>query len=264
MWARREDDNVAIPEGFTGEFLDWFRARTEAAWASHSARSFDQYVAARVGGLDWQPGTRWLGGLSEAQVEQAERRWSVRFPPDFRRFLTRLHSVDRPMRGALFNEVTESGTQRSRLAPAERPSFYNWLTDDTALQGRWNWLVDGLQFDVENNDLWPESWGPKPQTPDARRERVAQLVAAAPRLIPVFSHRYLLAEPCVEGNPVFSIYQSDIIVYGPDLRSYFLVEFADLLGIDAQAARREAAKSLGERMSHYAAIPFWGRFLTDW
>lgn len=49
-------------------------------------------------------------------------------------------------------------------------------------------------------------------------------VRGAPVLIPVHGHRYLPAEPCEGGNPVFSIYQWDIIVYGRDLESYFEAE----------------------------------------
>jgi hypothetical protein len=49
---------VEIPAGFTEQFLDWFRARTEAAWFMCQPRTFEDYVAAGVGGSDWQPGTR--------------------------------------------------------------------------------------------------------------------------------------------------------------------------------------------------------------
>jgi hypothetical protein len=44
-------------------------------------------------------------------------------------------------------------------------------------------------------------------------------------MIPVYSHRYLPAEPCEAGNPVLSIYQTDIIHYGYDLADYFAREF---------------------------------------
>lgn len=43
-------------------------------------------------------------------------------------------------------------------------------------------------------------------------------------LIPVCGHRYLPAEPCSAGNPVLSVYQMDIIVYGRDLAAYFAAE----------------------------------------
>jgi hypothetical protein len=253
----------AIPEGFTDAFLDWFRERTETAWATYQPRTVDDYVAAHVGGADWQRGTRWLEGLSQTEIDHVERRWSIHFPPDYRRFLHRLHAPDRPLRGAYFAEVIEDGERRSRLVPTERPSFYNWLIDKEALQGQWEGLAEGLQFDIEHDGLWVPSWGQKPSTVTAQRARVGELVAAAPRLIPVYAHRYLLAEPCVEGNPVFSISQSDMIVYGPDLRRYFLVEFANLLGVDTQAARHQADEVTNARSAEYAAIPFSGELWSS-
>ena len=50
-------------------------------------------------------------------------------------------------------------------------------------------------------------------------------VAKAPRLIPILSHRYMPDDPPLAGNPVFSVYQTDIIYYGYDLASYFESEF---------------------------------------
>jgi hypothetical protein len=46
-----------------------------------------------------------------------------------------------------------------------------------------------------------------------------------PVLIPVFSHRYLLASPCEANNPIFSVYQTDIIIYGNNLPDYLWPEF---------------------------------------
>jgi hypothetical protein len=51
-------------------------------------------------------------------------------------------------------------------------------------------------------------------------------IAKAPTLIPIFSHRYIPAEPHAVGNPVFSVYQTDIIYYGVDLTNYFTNEFS--------------------------------------
>ncbi len=245
----------AVPEGFNDEFLDWFRERTEAVWATYQADTFEDYVRAGVGGEDFQRGTRWLDGLSDIQIDEIERRWSVRFPPDYRRFLRRLHSVDRPRTGAYYADD-------SRMAPRERPSFYNWLTDTDALHDRFEWPIEGIQFDVEYGDLWPESWGAKPTTLEERQARVREVVGAAPKLIPVFSHRYLLAEPCQAGNPVLSVHQSDIIVYGADLRDYFLAEFSGLLGLDRRLVGEEVQAGIQAGWERFAAIPFWGAFLT--
>jgi hypothetical protein len=54
---------------------------------------------------------------------------------------------------------------------------------------------------------------------------VRAVIAAAPRLIPLFGHRFLPEEPLASGNPVFSISQSDIIHYGSDLADYLEREF---------------------------------------
>jgi len=286
---------VDVPPEFGEEFLDWFRERTEAAWASYTGGTFEDNVAAGVGGSGWQPGTRWLGGLTEVEIDKIERTWALAFPPDYRLFLRRLHAVDRRMAVAHYTAYDERSGE-SRLVPYERPAFYNWLTDTEALRDRFAWLHEGLEFDVEHNVRWPKGWGPKPVTLDAQKELVRELVAAAPQLIPVYAHRYLLASPPKAGNPVLSVYQSDIIVYGYDLRSYLLFEFYDLLGLDRKhleqickrlgrqaapepasdgvdslpasltflrfALEREIAATINARFAAYTSIPFWGGFLS--
>jgi hypothetical protein len=71
-------------------------------------------------------------------------------------------------------------------------------------------------------------------------------------LIPIYGHRYLVGEPCCAGNPVLSVHQSDIIVYGRDLREYLLREFAADLG---GRALRDDRFPVGD-------LPFWGAFCT--
>lgn len=82
-----------------------------------------------------------------------------------------------------------------------------------------------MQFDIRHNTFWPAAWGPRPESLEEAFQFAAQAVATAPRLIPVFGHRYIPAEPARAGNPVFSVHQTDIIVYGNDLLSYFANEF---------------------------------------
>ena len=62
--------------------------------------------------------------------------------------------------------------------------------------------------------------------PDARKEVLRSVVSRAPKLIPLIGHRYLPEEPREPGNPVFSVYQADVIYYGADLTDYFEREFA--------------------------------------
>jgi len=272
----------SIPAQFDAEFLDWFRERTEAAWAMGAERTPEdvlaQYVEWGAGDCSWQHGTRWLGGLGDEQIAKIERRWNLAFPPDYRLFLQRLHTVDRPMLctgylaedeppqaalagGALATAYVEQFGQF--MALDEGPSFSHWLTDVDALEERSARLWEGLQFDVEYNELWLPSWGPKPAMLSGRQDRVRELVQAAPKLIPIFGSRYLLAEPCMAGNPVFSVSQSDIVVYGADLRDYLVFEFAELLGFSKRIEIERATRArVHERFPGYQAIPFWGELLT--
>lgn len=245
----------ALPTEFGVAFLDWFQERTEVAWSTYPTPTVEGFAMRRRLGCDWQPGTRWLTGLSEEQLAAVERTWKLRFPPDYRLFLHRLHAVDHPLRCTSWGAGSDTPTLH------DEPAFFNWLTDQNILRQRLDALVQGLEFDVEENNLWRSHWGPRPATAEARAQRICELLERAPRLIPVYSHRYLLAEPCQAGNPIFSIVQSDIIVYGADLRGYFLFEFADLLGIDPAQARQEAGARIQARFPAYTAIPFWGDLL---
>ena len=242
-----------IPRAFGTDFLTWFRERTEATWSTYPAPTLERFEERRRFGCDWQPETRWLGGLAEEQVAAVEHDWALRFPPDYRLFLKHLHSVDRPLK---CRKGRESASDTPTLRDA--PSFYNWLTEGDLLRDRLDDLATGLEFDVEEAGLWRPAWGTRPATKEARAQRVRALVDAAPHLIPVFGHRYLLAEPCRPGNPVFSIVQSDLIICGADLRTYFLAEFGDLLGIDIGAVRKQVDDAIHAEFANYASIPFWG------
>ena len=82
------------------------------------------------------------------------------------------------------------------------------------------WPFEGLLFAVEENGLWWAEWGDRPAKEEERAEVLRDALRQAPTLIPIFSHRYLPATPSRTGNPVFSVYQSDIIHYGADLADY--------------------------------------------
>lgn len=139
-------------------------------------------------------------GLSDTEVVQVEQRYGFTFPPDLRCFL------------------------QYALPISER--WVNWRDDtEVEIRERLNWPVEGICWDVEYANFWMDAWGPKPTELSAAVAVVHQQVESAPRLIPIYSHRYLPAEPLQIGNPVFSIYQTDIIHYGYDLAHYLAREF---------------------------------------
>ncbi len=133
----------------------------------------------------------WTGGYTAAELERAQERFSLTFPPD----LIELLRDRRPVGGPDWNSEEKV---RPLLA----------------------WPFEGLLFDVEENGLWWTEWGDRPGTAEERAEALRGVVGRAPKLIPIFGHRYLPATPIRAGNPVFSVYQSDVIHYGADLDDY--------------------------------------------
>jgi hypothetical protein len=249
-----------IPSPFGEAFLDWFQQNTELAWATYPTPTLQHFAELGRGGCDWKPGTRWLGGLQEEHVAEIERMWDLPFPPDYRLFLLRLHAVDHPWRCIGRSETLPGEPSQPTLH--DEPAFSNWLTDADRLRARLDRLAMGFACDVVVHDWWRPSWGIRPATSKGREEHVRQLVVTAPRLIPIFANRYLLAQPCTAGNPVLAIVPPDIEVYAADLRNYFLLECADLLGIDRAKVREDATARMQARCAEYTAIPFWGDLLA--
>jgi len=157
-------------------------------------------------------------GLTDAEVERTERQYQFRFPPDLRAFL--------------------------QTALPKGVHFPDWRAGESArLRGWLDAPRRGILFDVEHSDYWHPDWGARPCMIEAALSVASEGVQAAPRLIPVFGHRMMPAEPHRSGNPVFSIHQTDIICCGFDLADYLRSEF--------RLAGREAWPDAIQ------PIPFW-------
>ena len=139
-------------------------------------------------------------GLSDTETSTAEQRFGFRFPPDLRAFL-------------------QTAAPRGRYFP-------DWRSDDIATINDWlDRPREGIVFDIEHNGVWLEEWGSRPDTLSEAITIVNRLVLSAPKLIPIYQHRMMPSEPHLPGNPVFSVHQTDIIVYGSNLRDYLAHEF---------------------------------------
>ena len=143
---------------------------------------------------------RWAKGYSQAELDSAQHRFGLVFPPD----LVALLREKRPAQG------------------------HAW-TDEVAIRRALAWPFEGLLFDVERSHFWWPEWGERPASPGAREEVLRSVVSRAPKLIPLIGHRYLPEEPCEQGNPVFSVYQADVVYYGASLADYFEREFLGFL-----------------------------------
>jgi hypothetical protein len=94
-------------------------------------------------------------------------------------------------------------------------SFVNlrqgFISKDTAddIVSQLDWPLEGMLFDLENNDFWINSWGNKPATYQQKGIIVRQKYSTFPKLIPIYSLRYIPMGPMEKGNPVFSVHQMD-------------------------------------------------------
>jgi hypothetical protein len=138
-------------------------------------------------------------GLTAAELARAEDRFSIRFPPDLAEFLG------------------------MGLPTGDR--FPDWRSLDLAIVEQLAWPLDGMLFDIEHNAFWMAEWGSQPGDLDAAKAVAIAAIRSVPALIPLYGHRYLPSEPLQPGNPVFSIYQTDIIYYGHDLASWAEAEW---------------------------------------
>jgi hypothetical protein len=151
------------------------------------------------------PGLRAIGievapGLTDEEIVHAENKYGFQFPPDLRMLL--------------------------QYAMPISDGFVNWRADDEdAIRDMLEWPLEGMCFDIEVNSFWMASWGEKPKYLSYAFRVAKQALRKAPKLIPVCGHRYIPDEPHLSGNPMFSVYQTDIIYYGYDLADYFFNEF---------------------------------------
>jgi len=160
-------------------------------------------------------------GLSDGEFAAIEAEFAFSFADDHRAFLA-------------------AGLPYGRGWPdwrdGDRTDLREWLA----------WPVEGVVFDILQNDFWYDGWGPRPANDDQAVAVARGQLLTAPRMVPVYSHRYLPAGRGTGGHPVLSIYQTDVIVFGADLADFLCEEF----GV-GEPARRPARATVG----------FWSRLV---
>jgi hypothetical protein len=161
-------------------------------------------------------------GLSEAELSAVEDEFGFTFADDHRAFLA-------------------AGLPFGRGWPDWRDG------DRQALRERLAMPVEGVLFDVTENDFWYGGWGPRPPAEEAALIAARAGLFTAPRMIPVYAHRYLPAGKGTSGHPVLSIYQTDIICYGNNLEDFLHREFGIGPGPSGEPAR--------------PTVTFWSRLI---
>jgi hypothetical protein len=162
-------------------------------------------------------------GYSEAELEDAQAKWGLRFPPD----------------------LVESLWEFRPLIDG-RDSF-DWVAGDPEdIRRLIAWPFKGYWRSVERHHIWWPECGERPASRADRKETLRSIFANAPRLIPLGGIRYIPDEPFESGNPVFSVMASDIIHDAANIADWIERSRGGLL---SQPRPRPAVKE----------IRFWGQ-----
>lgn len=156
-----------------------------------------------------EKGISFDNGLTDSEIEKVNHDFGIIFPSDLKLFLQTALPVSVGFVHWRYGIHSEKGKQ--------------------AIKHRLNWPLKGMLFDIQHNSFWLDEWGAKPFNFRDQKKIVQDEFNEQPTLIPIYSHRYVSSEPNEAGNPVFSVYQMDIIYYGYDLMDYFTKEFGIVL-----------------------------------
>lgn len=194
-------------------------------------------AGARAAGRLAELGVCELGpGLSDAEFDRIEAAYGIAFADDHRAFL----AAGLPVGRAAAPEEGES----------PRNPWTDWRDGDPVLiRERLSGPVEDLLFSVEHGWWLPGGlWGPRPAGTAAAVEAARAALVPVPRLIPLYSHRYLPSSgPGTHGSPVLSVAGADTIHYGRDLVDWVEREF---VAWDAGAAEGPEPVAGG-------GVPFW-------
>jgi hypothetical protein len=159
-----------------------------------------QIDIAEVQSLLKRAGVEFEPGLTAWELRAVEERFEIQFNESHR---------------ALLGHVLPVGDR-----------WVDWRAGDPGqLRDRLDWPIDGVVFDVHNAGFWPRSWGPRPAAAAEAEDVARRELANVPRLVPVYSHRYMPPGQFPPDSPVFSVYQTDVIIYGDNLLDYVAHEF---------------------------------------
>ena len=169
-------------------------------------------------------GVHFSTALSNGEVRDIELRFGFRFPEDLRLFL------------------------QTSLPLGDR--FPDWRGTDKKIWDLLRWPEVGICFDIGNGVFWWSDWGTRPQSDDEAIEVARSKLRILPQMVPIYGHSYLPSEPLLAGNPVFSIYQADVIHRGRNLAEYLL-----WVKHDENDVAIEEQYPVYDEDSRY--IPFW-------
>ena len=166
-----------------------------------------------------------LAGMTEEERGKVEEIYGFKFPQALADFYScGVPCLSSAISFPLWKDLNENNV-RAIKKMIEDP--INWLKED---------VKDGF---------WLESWGKRPENEEEALEVFSRVAAKAPKLIPIYSHRYVPVIEGVDDPPVISTVGMDTIIYGGNLSEYLQNEF------------------FGGKLSTVSAvsIPFWSEII---
>lgn len=142
-------------------------------------------------------------GLTDKEIAYIEKIYKITFPQELKKFI----KIKLPVSNGFYNwrDFTEANIEK--------------------IKNVINAPMEGLLFDIEYNDFWVENWGKVvDDNIETQKQRFLEKYYEAPKLIPIYSHRYM-PDINKKNIPILSVMQSDIIVYGRNLEEYLEKEF---------------------------------------
>jgi hypothetical protein len=170
-------------------------------------------------------------GLTEEEFSRIEATYEFEFSPEHRAFLAAGLPVASPL---------EEGATWQQPWPDWRHA------DEDDLRHRLEWPVREVLGDVAHGS-WHPALGTRPTSKEEALEVARAVLARAPRLVPIYAHRFIPAGRDTPGHPVLSVWGTDVICYGHDLADYIDREFGE---IDEDAP-----------WNPQASVPLWKNFL---
>lgn len=168
-----------------------------------------------------QIGVRFSSGLTNHTIKTIEEIYEIRFPNSLKKFYKTVLPISTD------NEEYPLFPRWDNLSP-KNIDFIRQL-----MNAPYQWL----RKDIEKGfslSIW-------------EGKTIDKLFENAPKLIPIFSHRYMPIIEGVDDPPIISIVGRDTVYYGHNLSEYLEVEFS--------SKRRST--------NNFTYIPFWTEIIEE-
>ena len=151
-------------------------------------------------------GIHFSKGLTKSEIDRIEEIYNIRFPKS----LIDFYSLGLP------------------LSKDDQNVFPNWAdfsdANITKIKERIQSPIKNLIYDIKNR-FWLSAWGKRAESEDDAIKQFEEVSSIAPKLIPIYSHRYTVWLEGIDDPPVISAVGCDIIYYGCNLTQYLQNEF---------------------------------------